>query len=131
MVHKSWRSALLGSGAAVALLAASVPASADEIDELRSQIQSLQDKMSQLEKSQISKRRVAPAAAVESGSKPPARRKPAPGQQRNAVPMRTNTGRITIRGTKVSFNYPASDNLNVTIGEILGGRKYPILNFSG
>ena len=70
MVHKSWRSALLGSGAAVALLAASVPASADQIDELRSQIQSLQDKMSQLERSQVGKRRVAPAAAVESGSKP-------------------------------------------------------------
>ncbi|MCZ6863533.1 MAG: DcaP family trimeric outer membrane transporter [Alphaproteobacteria bacterium] len=70
MVQTSWRSALLGSGAAVALLAASVPASADQIDELRSQIQSLQDKMSQLEKSQVSKRRVAPAAAVESGAKP-------------------------------------------------------------
>ena len=70
MVQKSWRSALLGSGAAVALLAASVPASADQIDELRSQIQSLQDKMSQLERSQVSKRRVAPAAAVESGAKP-------------------------------------------------------------
>ena len=70
MVEKCWRSALLGSGAAVALLAASVPASADQIDELRSQIQSLQDKMSQLEKSQVSKRRVAPAAAVESGAKP-------------------------------------------------------------
>ncbi|MHA1538771.1 MAG: hypothetical protein ACTSUD_14560, partial [Alphaproteobacteria bacterium] len=64
------KSALLGSGAVVALLAASVPASADQIDELRSQIQSLQDKMSQLEKSQVSKRRVAPAAAVEAGSKP-------------------------------------------------------------
>jgi len=64
------KSALLGSGAAVALLAASVPASADEIDELRSQIQSLQDKMSKLESSQVSKRRVAPAAAVESGAKP-------------------------------------------------------------
>ena len=70
MVQTSWRSTLLGSGAAVALLAASVPASADQIDELRSQIQSLQDKMSQLEKSQVSKRRVAPAAAVESGAKP-------------------------------------------------------------
>ena len=64
------RSGLLGSGVAVALMAASVPVSADQIDELRSQIQSLQDKMSQLERSQVSKRRVAPAAAVESGAKP-------------------------------------------------------------
>ena len=70
MVEKCRRSALLGSGAAVALLTASVPVSADEIDDLRSQIQSLQDKMSQLEKSQVSKRRVALAAAVESGAKP-------------------------------------------------------------
>jgi outer membrane murein-binding lipoprotein Lpp len=64
------RSALLGSGAVVALLAAQVPASADEIDELRTQIQSLQSKMGKLEAAQRRKRRVAPAAAVEAGAKP-------------------------------------------------------------
>lgn len=64
------RSALLGSGAAVALLAAQVPASADEIEELRTQIQSLQEKMGKLEAAQRRKRRVAPAAAVEAGAKP-------------------------------------------------------------
>jgi len=64
------RSALLGTGAAVALLAAQVPASADEIEELRTQIQGLQDKMGKLEAAQRRKRRVAPAAAVEAGAKP-------------------------------------------------------------
>lgn len=64
------RSALLGSGAAVALLAAQVPASADEIEELRSQIEGLQKKMGKLEAAQRRKRRVAPAAAVEAGAKP-------------------------------------------------------------
>jgi hypothetical protein len=64
------RSALLGSGAVVALLAAQVPASADEIEDLRTQIQSLQDKMGKLEAAQRRKRRVAPAAAVEAGAKP-------------------------------------------------------------
>jgi len=64
------RSALLGSGAAVALLAAQVPASADEIEELRTQIQGLQNKMGKLEAAQQRKRRVAPAAAVEAGAKP-------------------------------------------------------------
>ena len=64
------KSALLGTGAAMAIVAAGVPASADEIDELRQQIQRLQDKMGQLEREQVKKRRVAPAAAVEAGSKP-------------------------------------------------------------
>jgi DcaP outer membrane protein len=64
------RSALLGSGAVVALLAAQIPASADEIEELRTQIQSLQDKMGKLEAAQRRKSRVAPAAAVEAGAKP-------------------------------------------------------------
>jgi hypothetical protein len=65
------RSALLGSGAAVALLAASVPATADEIDQLRAQIQQLQDKMGQLERTEAKqRRRVAPAAAVEAGAQP-------------------------------------------------------------
>ena len=70
MTIKTVRSALLGSGAAIAIMAAGVPAGADEIDELREQIQRLQSKMGQLERAQIRKRRVAPAAAVEAGSKP-------------------------------------------------------------
>jgi len=64
------RTALLGSGAAVALLAASGPVAADEIDDLRAQINALQDKVSQLEADQTAQPSVAPAAAVESGSKP-------------------------------------------------------------
>jgi hypothetical protein len=42
MSNARFRTALLGSGAAVALMAASVPASADELDELRGQIEALQ-----------------------------------------------------------------------------------------
>ncbi|MDH3233903.1 MAG: porin [Alphaproteobacteria bacterium] len=70
MAQTRWRSALMGSGAAIALLASQVPASADEIEELRTQIQSLQNKMGKLEAAQRRKRRVAPAAAVEAGAKP-------------------------------------------------------------
>ncbi|MCZ6863534.1 MAG: hypothetical protein O7I42_25285 [Alphaproteobacteria bacterium] len=43
--------------------------------------------------------------------------------------MRTYTSRITIRGKEVAFKYLASDKLKVSIGHILGGREYPILNF--
>ncbi len=43
--------------------------------------------------------------------------------------MRTNTSQITIRGKEVAFKYPASDKLKASIGDILGGREYPILNF--
>ena len=60
--------ALLGSGAAFALVAASLPASAGDIDDMRAQIQALQDKISKIEAQE--QRRVAPAAAVEAGSKP-------------------------------------------------------------
>jgi hypothetical protein len=60
--------ALLGSGAALAVIAASLPASAGDIDEMRSQIQALQDKIAKIEANE--QRRVAPAAAVEAGSKP-------------------------------------------------------------
>jgi len=60
--------ALLGSGAALAVIAASVPASASDIDEMRAQIQALQDKIAKIEVQE--QRRVAPAAAVEAGSKP-------------------------------------------------------------
>ena len=64
------RLALLGSGAAVAMLAAPIPSSAGQLDELRSQLQSLKDKMSRLERLRNRKRRVAPSAVVESGAKP-------------------------------------------------------------
>jgi len=60
---------LVGASAAVSLLAASLPVSAGEIDEMRSQLQDLKDKMSQLDKMRDSKRRIAPAATVESGAK--------------------------------------------------------------
>jgi hypothetical protein len=60
--------ALLGSGAAFAVIAASLPASAGDIDEMRAQIQALQDKIAKIEVQE--QRRVAPAAAVEAGSKP-------------------------------------------------------------
>jgi Porin subfamily len=60
--------ALLGSGAALAFIAASLPASASDIDDMRSQIQALQDKIAKIEVQE--QRRVAPAAAVEAGSKP-------------------------------------------------------------
>jgi uncharacterized membrane protein len=64
------RTALLGSGAAIALLAASGPVAADEIDEMRAQINALQVKVSQMQADETAKPRVAPAAAVEAGSKP-------------------------------------------------------------
>lgn len=60
--------ALLGSGAALAMLAVSLPASASDIDEMRAQIQALQDKIAKIEVQE--QHRVAPAAAVEAGSKP-------------------------------------------------------------
>jgi hypothetical protein len=60
--------ALLGSGAALAVIAAALPASASDIDDMRAQIQALQDKIAKIEVQE--QRRVAPAAAVEAGSKP-------------------------------------------------------------
>jgi hypothetical protein len=59
---------MLGSAAALAVIAASVPASAGDIDDMRAQIQALQDKIAKIEVQE--QRRVAPAAAVEAGSKP-------------------------------------------------------------
>jgi hypothetical protein len=70
MTTAGFRTALFGSGAAIALLAASGPVAADEIDELRAQINALQDKVSQMQADDTAKPRVAPAAAVEAGSKP-------------------------------------------------------------
>jgi hypothetical protein len=58
----------LGSGTALALVAATLPASAGDIDDMRAQIQALQDKIAKIEAQE--QRRVAPAAAVEAGSKP-------------------------------------------------------------
>src|SRR5690606_12778777 len=55
-------------GVVLAVIAASVPASAGDIDEMRAQIQALQDKIAKIEAQE--QRRVAPAAAVEAGSKP-------------------------------------------------------------
>lgn len=71
MSYARLQSVLLGSAAAVAVLAAAQPGVADEIDELRAQIQQLQDKMSQLERTAARERRtVVPAAAVEAGTQP-------------------------------------------------------------
>ncbi len=64
------RTALLGSGAAIALLAATGPVAADEIDELRAQINALQVKVTQIQADETATPRVAPAAAVNAGSKP-------------------------------------------------------------
>jgi hypothetical protein len=58
----------MGSGVVLAVIAASLPASAGDIDEMRAQIQALQDKIAKIEVQE--QRRVAPAAAVEAGSKP-------------------------------------------------------------
>ena len=68
MTIRKYRNALLGSGAALAFVAVSLPASAGDIDDMRAQIQALQDKISKIEAQE--QRRVAPAAAVEAGSKP-------------------------------------------------------------
>ena len=70
MNTRQLRTALLGSGAAVALLAASGPVAADEMDDLRAQINALQDKVTQMQADETATPRVAPAAAVEAGSKP-------------------------------------------------------------
>ena len=72
MSKTNLRAALLGSGAAVAMMAASVPASADELSELRAQIDALQNQLSTLETRQDvveSQGSVAPAAAIEAGDR--------------------------------------------------------------
>ena len=65
------RSALLGSGAAVALLMPSAAAAADDIDGLKDQIQTLQDRLDQIEQDQaaIDERTqgLAPAALLVTG----------------------------------------------------------------
>jgi hypothetical protein len=56
------------SAATAVLVAAVLPASAGEIDELKAQIQALQDRIAKIDSQR--ERRAAPAAAVEAGSKP-------------------------------------------------------------
>ncbi|MDJ0948946.1 MAG: DcaP family trimeric outer membrane transporter [Alphaproteobacteria bacterium] len=73
MFKSNLRSALLGSGAAVAMVAVAAPASAGEIEDLRAQIEALQGKLDTLETRQDaveSQGAIAPAAAVEAGDKP-------------------------------------------------------------
>ena len=64
------RTALLGSGAAVALLAS--PAVADEVDDLKAQIEALQSRLDQVEVQQnrLETERIAPAQAVVGGDFP-------------------------------------------------------------
>lgn len=65
------KTALLGSGAAVVLMAAAAPVSADELSDMRKQIQVMQEKIAKLEANKTAeKRKVAAAAAVEAGDKP-------------------------------------------------------------
>lgn len=75
MSNARFRTALLGSGAAVALMAASVPASADELNDLKGQIEALQSKLATLEQNQVAAQQeqqyvAAPANAVVGGDKP-------------------------------------------------------------
>ena len=73
MFKPNLRTTLLGSGAAVAMMAASVPAAAGEMDELKAQIDALQNKLDSIEARQDAvetRGPVAPAAAVEAGDKP-------------------------------------------------------------
>ena len=73
MLKSNLRSALLGSGAAVAMVAVGAPASAGEIEDLKAQIDALQGKLNSIEARQDaveSSGTVAPAAAVEAGDKP-------------------------------------------------------------
>ena len=62
------RSGLLLSSATAVLLAAVAPVAAGDIDEMRAQVQALQDRIAEIEVQE--QRQVAPAAAVEAGSKP-------------------------------------------------------------
>ncbi len=72
MTTNRLRTALMGSGAAIALIAASGSAGADELQDLKSQIEALQGKVSELEaqNAEQGSPNVAPAAAVEAGDKP-------------------------------------------------------------
>ncbi|MGE0737045.1 MAG: DcaP family trimeric outer membrane transporter [Alphaproteobacteria bacterium] len=70
MTITNYRTALLASGAAIALMAVSVPAWADEISDLRSQIETMQEKIAKMEADTATKKRIAASAAVEAGDKP-------------------------------------------------------------
>src|SRR5690606_23825140 len=65
---ETMRLGLLLTSATLGLLAGVVPVGASELDDLRAQIQALQDRLSAMEAREH--RRTAPAAAVEAGSKP-------------------------------------------------------------
>src|SRR5690606_31205245 len=67
-VGETMRLGLLLTSATLGLLAGVVPVGASELDDLRAQIQALQDRLSAMESRE--QRRTAPAAAVEAGSKP-------------------------------------------------------------
>ncbi|MFO0998192.1 MAG: DcaP family trimeric outer membrane transporter [Alphaproteobacteria bacterium] len=70
IIDTNLKSALLGSGAAIALLAGPAVA-ADETTDLKAQIDALQNRLNQLESSQTTKsERVAPAQAVTAGEFP-------------------------------------------------------------
>ena len=66
MITTRLRTILLGSGAAIALVAASSPGMANEMDEMRAQIQALQAKINTIEAKQSAtpERRVMPAAGT-------------------------------------------------------------------
>lgn len=98
----NWKVALLGSGAAVALMAAT-PAFADDIGDLRSQISKMQDKIAKLEADRAQKRRVAAAAAVEAGDKPRSWKLPG-----------TNTSMQIGGYTKADFYYTMNGNNGLT-----------------
>ena len=74
MSHTRMKTALLGSGAAIAMVAVAVPAAADELDDLRGQIEALQIKLATLEQNQVVDQQqayvAAPANAVVGGDKP-------------------------------------------------------------
>jgi len=89
------RTALLASGAAVALAATSGPAAADDLQSLRDQLQKLQSKVAKIEADRSQKtRKAAAAAAVESGDKPKSWKLPG-----------TNTSMIIGGYVKLDFIY--------------------------
>lgn len=64
------KTALLGSGAAIALVAFGASAQADDLNSMRDQLQRMQERIAKMEAEQTKARRVAAAAAVEAGDKP-------------------------------------------------------------
>ncbi len=71
MKPSQFRPTLLGSVAAIGLMASAGSAFADDVSDLRQQINIMQEKIAKLEADKsLTKRRVAAAAAVEAGDKP-------------------------------------------------------------